>query len=202
MKPLFSTAYMPPIAYMAALAQCNVAAIETKETFPKQTYRNRAEIMTAGGVRILSVPTIRNNYSRTDEVIIDYKERWNAIHVRTIEAAYSASPYYLFYKDELKEILLRRYERLLDLNMELLLWLANKMRIACTLELSDEWHPIINDSFDYRYTFSPKKAYNTNAHKPYYQVFADRIPFTPNLSSIDLLMNLGPEAAEYLKSIS
>jgi hypothetical protein len=50
---LFSTAYFPPISYVAALMLHNQIIIEAKETFPKQTYRNRMEIMTAGGVRTL-----------------------------------------------------------------------------------------------------------------------------------------------------
>ena len=111
MTPLFSTAYLPPIAYVAALSAQSEALIETQETFPKQTYRNRTEIMTAGGVRTLSVPVVRNNHSRTEEVGIDYKERWNVIHLRTIAAAYSASPYYLYYKDDLEKIPLRTADR-------------------------------------------------------------------------------------------
>ena len=55
MTPLFSTAFMPPIAYMATLAKYPEAHIEAKETFPKQTYRNRLEIMTANGVKTLTV---------------------------------------------------------------------------------------------------------------------------------------------------
>lgn len=199
MKPLFSTAYLPPVAYMAALSRCSEAQIETKETFPKQTYRNRAEIMTAGGVRTLSVPTIRSNHSRTDEVLIDYKERWNVIHLRTIEAAYSASPYFLHYRDDLTGIIMKHHERLIDLNMELLLWAMKKMKIRCKIEFTTDWLPPTGEADDMRNVFSPKAPYPADGHKPYYQVFADRIPFTPNLSSLDLLMNLGPESSDYLK---
>ena len=53
MTPLFSTAYFPPIAYVAALMQHTDVLIETQETYPKQTYRNRMNIMTAGGIRTL-----------------------------------------------------------------------------------------------------------------------------------------------------
>ena len=200
MTPLFSTAYLPPIAYVAALSTHREALIEVMETFPKQTYRNRTEIMTAGGVRTLSVPVVRNNHSRTEEVGIDYKERWNIIHLRTIAAAYSASPYYLYYKDELEEILTQRYERLVDLNDALLQWILRTPKSDCQVHHTQEFvkeHPD-----DYRDTFSPKHPYPTDGHKPYYQVFADRLPFTPNLSFLDLLMNLGPESKDYLKSIT
>lgn len=36
---------------------------------------------------------------------------------------------------------------------------------------------------------------------PYYQVWASRFGFTPNLSILDLIFNLGPESPLYLKKI-
>jgi leucyl aminopeptidase (aminopeptidase T) len=202
MKVLFSTAYMPPIAYMATLMKHATNGdelfIEEQETFPKQTYRNRAVIMTANGAKPLSVPVVRRNHSRTEEVLIDYKERWNVIHLRTLEAAYSASPYYLYYKDALEAILMHHYERLVDLNGALLEWLLERLKIGCTITATTDFQVVITDA-DYRNTFSPKVPYPTGNMPPYYQVFADRIPFTANLSIIDLLMNLGPEARSYLE---
>jgi hypothetical protein len=199
MIPVFSTAYLPPIAYVAALMQHDDVLIETKETFPKQTYRNRAEIMTAGGVRTLTVPVIRDNHSRTEEVGIDYKERWNIVHLRTLTAAYSASPYFLYYKDPLEKLLTTRYERLVELNQALLTWILQLLKAGNTITITTDFQK--SYEMDFRNTFSPKHPYPTEGMKEYYQVFSDRIPFTPNLSIIDLLMNLGPEAKDYLKSI-
>ena len=175
--------------------------IDAKETFPKQTYRNRMEIMTAGGVRTLTVPVVRNNHSRTEEVSIDYKERWNIIHLRTLEAAYSASPYYLYYKDGIESLLTRRYGRLLELNSNVLEWLLKQLKTTCTINLTADYSPAIGDPSDYRNLFSPKVPYPTERFTPYYQVFNDRQPFTPNLSILDLLFNLGPESKDYLKRL-
>lgn len=200
MIPVFSTAYLPPIAYVATLVRYPEVYIEAKETFPKQTYRNRADIMTANGVQTLSVPTLRNNHSRTEEVGIDYKERWNITHLRTLAAAYGASPYYLYYKDGLESILTRHYEHIVDLNEDLLNWLLQQLKAKCTLHRTEDF--LKDYKMDFRNTFSPKRPYPTETHKSYYQVFSDRLPFTPNLSIIDLLMSLGPEAKEYLKSIT
>lgn len=200
MTPVFSTAYLPPIAYVAKALQYTELLIESKETFPKQTYRNRAEIMTAGGVRTLTVPVIRDNHSRTEEVGIDYKERWNIIHLRTLAAAYSASPYYLYYKDDLEALLTKRYEKLMELNEAMLKWILRLLKADCRLQRTEDYQKMYEE--DFRNTFSPKHPYPTDGMESYYQVFSDRHPFTPNLSIIDLLMNLGPEAKDYLKRIS
>ena len=199
MNALFSAAYFPPVAWLATARHYDTLYIEAKETYPKQTYRNRMEIMTAGGVKSLTVPVVRNNHSRTEEVLIDQRDRWNVIHLRTITAAYSASPYYLYYRDGIEQLLCRNYATLLDLDIATIKWLLKQYKIENTsTEITTDWQPPTADEHDYRYTFTPKHPYPTGYFKPYYQVFGDRIPFTPNLSALDLLMNLGPEAKDFL----
>ena len=155
MTAVFSTAYLPPIAWVASMMQhTGQVLIEAKETFPKQTYRNRMEIMTAGGIRTLTVPVIRENHSRTEEVGIDYKERWNIIHLRTLSAAYSASPYYLYYKDDLEALLTTRYERLMDLNKALLTWVFRLLKTDLQLQRTESYQR--EYTLDYRNIFSPK----------------------------------------------
>lgn len=213
MSALFSTAYLPPVQYVATLLQHKDIQIETQETFPKQTYRNRALVMTAGGVRPLIVPIIRTNgnHTRTENIAIDYSTRWPVVHIRTLEAAYAASPYFFHYKDLLFATLQQRYDRLIDLNQALLFWLMKCLKTEPVISLTTDWNP--SHPLDFRNTFSPKKIdpIPTNHYQlpasnyqptPYYQVFSDRMPFTPGLSTVDLLFNIGPEALSYLKKIT
>ena len=201
MTPLFSTAFFPPIAYIATLSQYAEAYIEAKETFPKQTYRNRMEIMTAGGVRFLTIPVKRNNHSRTEEVTIDYRDRWNVIHLRTLTAAYSASPYFQYYCDDIESLLMQHYTGLIELNRKTLEWTLRKLGINCLLTDTTDYLPATGATTDFRHTFSPKIPYPTNRFPGYYQVFSDRHPFVPNLSILDLIFNLGPEARDYINKL-
>ena len=242
--PLLSTAYLPSVAYMAVLARHGSVVIEQKETFPKQTFRNRAAIATGNGVLMLNVPVVRpyGNHTRTEQMTLSYNEPWHIRHWRAIVAAYSAAPYFLYYRDELEHILLQRHERLLDLNDALLRYLLKKFKIDCQITYTDTFTPptvppsptdfrtLLTDkhtlphptSFDAPAVpslegvreaggYVPKSSHPTtpplfnsqfsilNSHFPTYpQVFDTRLGFLPNLSAIDLLFNLGPEAKPLL----
>jgi WbqC-like protein family len=54
--PLLSTAYLPPIEYVALIAKSGGCVIEKHEHFIKQTYRNRAVIATGNGPLALIIP--------------------------------------------------------------------------------------------------------------------------------------------------
>lgn len=200
---LFSTAYMPPIAYMAAMMRQTDATIEVKETYSKQTYRNRCTILTANGPLDLTIPVSRpsGNRSRTEEIIISYAEPWNVRHWRAIESAYSASPYFLYYRDGIEQLLKKRHERLVELNTSLTEHLIKTIKGQTQLKLSDDYMPAHSVANDYRNTFSPKRIIPTGCFEEYPQVFEYKYKFQANLSIIDLLFNLGPESRSYLQNI-
>ena len=205
--PLLSTAYLPSVAYMAVLARHGSVAIEQKETFPKQTFRNRAAIATGNGVLMLNVPVVRphGNHTRTEQIILSYNEPWHVRHWRAIVAAYSAAPYFLYYRDELEQILMQRHDRLLDLNDTLLHYLLKKFKINCQITYTDTFTPpsptdlrtLLTDKHTLPILNSQFSIFNSQ-FPSYSQVFDTRLGFLPNLSAIDLLFNLGPEAKQLL----
>lgn len=201
-RALFSTAYLPPVAYMAAMAANDVVDIEVCETYAKQTYRNRCTILTANGPLDLTIPIVRpyGNHTATGEAGISYAEPWNVRHWRAIESAYGASPYFLYYRDGLEKILLTRHERLIDLNQALLAYLLKKMKIATLTELTTDFEPLTGRAGDYRQAFSPKQPPQGMTFQPYPQVFQHKMPFHANMSAIDLLFNLGPESKKHLET--
>lgn len=202
-KPLISTAYLPTVRYMSVLAKYGAAIIEQHETFPKQTFRNRTTIATGNGLMMLNVPVSRpsGNHTTTAEMVVSYHEPWNIRHWRAIASAYNAAPYFLYYKDELEEILMHRYAHLLHLNEALLHYLLKKIKITCQLEYSQTFIRETESYIDLRDSLTAKRDNPDNIYPHYSQVFESRHGFLPNLSVIDLLFNLGPEAKSYLLSI-
>lgn len=202
---LFSTAYFPPITYVAAMLNKQVVVVEQYETFPKQTYRNRAVVATANGLLPLSVPVVRTNgnHTYTKDMDICYNENWAAKHWRAIESAYNSSPYFLYYKDDVEAILNKKHRTLLELNMDILAFVFKKLKVTKEIILSTDFVTAGAgaDIEDYRNRFSPKNKEIIQL-SPYDQVFEDRFGFVPNLSILDLLFNMGPDSLGYLKEVA
>ena len=202
---LFSTAYFPPISYVAAMLNKQVVVVEQYETFPKQTYRNRAVVATANGLLPLSVPVVRTNgnHTYTKDMDICYNENWAAKHWRAIESAYNSSPYFLYYKDDVEAILNKKHRTLLELNMDILAFVFKKLKVTKETILSTDFVVVDAnaDIEDYRNCFSPKNKEIIQL-SPYDQVFEDRFGFVPNLSILDLLFNMGPDSLGYLKEVA
>jgi len=202
--PLFPTAYLPSVRYMAALARYEKVAVEGKETFPKQTYRNRCAIATGNGEQVLSVPVIRpnGNHTRTEEVLISYQEPWNVRHWRAIVSAYNAAPYFLYYRDDFEGLLLGHYDHLVELNKALLCLLTAKTRLSCAVVPTEDFEHPTGQEDDYRDRLCAKHARLSPTLPRYDQVFESRLGFLSDLSVIDLLFNLGPEANAYLRRLA
>lgn len=201
MTPIFPTAYLPSIAYMATLMHYENVIIEQYETFPKQTIRNRAIIITAQGKMPLVVPAIRTNgnHTTTKDIEISYAENWNIQHWRSIETAYNSSPYFLYYKDGIEKIIMAPHRTLLELNTELTQHILKKLKIQCEITLSKDFTKPTSTEEDFRAKFSIKKPCELYSYPIYDQVFGDKLPFYPDTSIIDLIFNLGPDAKHYLE---
>lgn len=201
---LLSTAYFPPIFYFSRIIQSSEVIIEREENFHKQTYRNRCVILGANGTLNLTVP-VQHEESKIKiaDLHIAYHNNWNLIHFRAIESAYRNSPFYDYYIDDFKPFFQKQFGSLLELNSSItdtcLCILGYKGKIIYTKEFVKTEN---TSDFDFRFSITPKKPIYDYEFPEYHQVFIEKYGFIPNLSILDLIFNVGPEAMEYLQSIN
>lgn len=198
---VFSSAYLPPIEYFFQLIKHQNVFIETDESYPKQTYRNRCYILGTNGKQSLSIPVIKvnGNHTKTKDIRISYDLDWRKNHWKSIESAYNSSPFFLYYQDEIRPFYQKKFDFLLDFNMQLIKLIKNILSIQTIIKPTEKFIKEANN--DFRYTISPKieSEFEKNSPKEYFQVFSDKHSFVPNLSIIDLLFNEGPASLDYLK---
>ena len=203
MESLFSTSYLPPISYIAHIRKYTNIYIENFETYSKQTFRNRCEILSANGKLSLSVPVIKSygNHTLTKDIKICYSQAWQRIHWNAICSAYNKSPFFLYYRDFFEPIYLKKHDFLIDLNEELLSIVFKILRSNVFPIATASYIKLNSDADDFREYFDKKMITENLYFMPYYQVFADKHGFIPNLSIIDLLFNLGNDSVDYLNNI-
>ncbi len=201
-KPvLLSTAYLPPVHYVAAMLATGEVIIERHETYPRQTYRNRCEIATANGRLPLTIPVHKphGNRTKTHEILTDTQTNWQVLHWRAIRTAYANSPYFLYYQDELLKIYESNATHLIDFNHHILIAVLALIGIEIPISYTDHFEKQPVGMEDLRTAFSPKRPTSDDSFKIYHQVFAEKHGFISGLSILDLLMNQGGEAIKYLR---
>lgn len=197
MSHIFPTAYLPSIEYVSLFLKTDDASIELFETYQKQSCRTRTNVMTANGVQTLTIPVIKTNgnHTLTKDIEISYKESWQQIHLRCLESAYRKSAYFDYYFPYFEKIYRQKFNTLVELNDFCLKTILKILKVKKDYSFTTDFERITDEN-DYR--VSLPKGTNKIEMKPYYQVFADRHGFIPNLSIVDLLFNEGPNSIHNL----
>lgn len=147
--------------------------------------------------------------------------RWRDLHWNALVSAYESSPYFEFYADDFELIYRTPFTFLVDFNTALQQLVLDLLNLHPDLHVNTQRYIEVEDMalstaaesaplkvasplgaapqpmIDLRERIRPKidPAFDTEfCPTPYYQVFAARHGFLPNLSIVDLLFNMGPES--------
>ena len=257
---LLGIAYFPPVSYFALMADTPVVYFEACENYQKQSWRNRCRIYAADGPQYLNFPVVHEGGTHElpiREIKVDYSTPWVIRTERAIASAYESSAYFDYYKDELFTILDSHPETLFDLDLQIIRFFLQKIRLSVDIRFTEEYLPpasfgpegIPSDAVlpaprvpslfgsqrrtdgipsgsensscsgvqrrpdgipsgpygdDYREVLHPKRPdtvlKDLGLEKPYFQVFARKYGFIPNLSIMDLLFNEGPDSILFLRT--
>jgi len=202
---LLSTAFFGPAYYFRAILHARQVMIEKHEHFIKQTFRNRCIIMAANGPMPLIVPVEhgRRPGQKITDIRIAYHTPWQRNLWKSVFSAYSNSPWFEYYADDIVPFFEKRQTFLFDLNTWITQTMLDLLRINKELSFTGDFECLETPFLNYREKISPKTEIRTfdSAYSPvpYTQVFEDKYPFIPGLSILDLLFCTGPEAAAHLK---
>jgi len=194
---LIELQYLPSIAFFSSLEGKEKLILESNEFFEKQTYRNRAHLLSSQQIEILTVPLQgANKKIKTKEIKIDNSQNWSKKHWRSIQTCYGKSPFFEFFADEFQPIYEKDYLYLWDLNLDLLTICLKITGQKIKITESGSYEKKVSENvMDARSLIHPKKPDFSNQFykpKPYNQSFGNN--FEPHLSVIDLLMNEGPNS--------
>ena len=194
---VLSTAYFPPIEWMAHYVQQKSITLEGHEFYQKQTYRSRALIAGPNGTQILNVP-VKRKVREIQHCFISYDEDWVKGHIKALESAYAKSPFYEVLMPDIAALLKEKPTSLWELNLGTLALFERWLDVDRKWELSKRFE-LEARGLDLR-NLSPKME-STLQFAPYPQVFQEKNGFQNNLSALDLFFNLGRSSWDYLTEL-
>ena len=190
--------YFGPISYWKQIINSNILW-DVHQNYVKQSYRNRTFIHSANGLHKLTIPVKHSKIKFPMlNAEIDNKIAWQKNHWRSIQTAYSSSPFFEFYKDSLEQVYNKKYTYLVKFNFDMIKLVFEWLDIEFKLKLSKEYKVVYDDSLDLRKKIENQK-YSISKNKIYNQVFFEKNGFLNDLSIIDLIFNEGPNSLSYLK---
>ncbi len=191
--------YFPSISHFVAMAHSDQVVFEVEDNFQKQTNRNRMYIYSPNGKQMLNIPVKHSStaHQKTKDVRIETAFGWQKLHFRSLEAAYRSSPFFEYFEDAIEPIFSKRYEFLLDLNLEAIDIVSRCLKMDLSYSETSEYFHEVPDDNDLRFLANGKK--DLSQFEEYTQVFGDRHGFLNNLSILDLLFNEGRHAVDYLR---
>ena len=184
---LLPCCYLAPISHYSAYYRADEVRLEVCDHFSKQTLRNRCWIDSPSGALALTIPVVKpEGKTLMRDVRISDHGNWRHQHWVALESSYRQSPFFEYYADEFAPFYVKRWEFLADFNEELM---------ALVASLLDIKKPVTRTV---TYENSLPLGEDRGESSLYYQVFASRHGFLPDLSIVDLLFNQGPEGVLWL----
>ena len=217
---ILQPSFLPWLGYFKIIQKSDVVVFLDDVQFDKRSWQQKNIIKTVKGPLNLTIPVLTKNKfdQKINEVLIDYKKDFIKKHLTTIKQNYSKSKYFELYFDFIEKIYNQKHKYLFHLNMEFILFfmekifhVQKKIYFSSDLNVKTKKSQLILDiclkfnstqyicasgSKNYLdenafYNKKIKIEYNNYIHPHYKQLYGD---FISNLSSLDLVMNEGPNS--------
>jgi hypothetical protein len=217
--------YLPWLGLLHKIALADAFVSFDDVQYQDRDWNNRNRIKTAAGPLWLTVPVFNKNHYdlKLTEVVIRNDVPWRRKHFKAIQLAYGSAPYAKRYLPYFEELYRREWERLTDLNEDILKFLLAELGIRVhfsrlsemglaskkselVLEMCTRMKAVLYifgaQGRDYADVAAFQEAdvkvvFQDYVHPTYAQVHGF---FVSHLSGVDLLFNHGSDALEILMS--
>jgi len=210
--------YLPHLGFFDKMVRSDIFVIYDDAQFNKREFQHRNRIRIYDGWKWLTVPVIKEEIAIKEIRIINEAQKnkplWSKVHFREIRASYAKTEYFSVYEDELRRIYERSYDKLVDLNMNLIKFLMKAFDIDVKIVYASEFGfktnssqknldlvkavggdvylsgPMGRDYLDMSLFEKKgiKVAFQDFKHPVYKQRYEG---FVPNMAAIDALFNAG-----------
>ena len=194
--------YLAPVSHYRAYNRADEVQLEVCDHFVKQTLRNRCWIDSPNGPLALTVPVVKTEgKALVRDIRISDHGNWRHQHWVALESSYRQSPFFEYYADDFAPFYEKKWDFLADYNEELMSLVASLLDIEKPVTRTKALSPLPlwgSASLPLHRRFKEFPQRGSGEEAPYYQMFASRHGFLPDLSIVDLLFNEGPEGVLWL----
>jgi hypothetical protein len=216
--------YLPWVPYFDKADQADVFVYLDNVSYQKNGVQNRNQIKSSSGAIWLTVPVRAGLGTPIREVRIAGAE-WRKKHLRSIAENYARAAYVERFHAGLKPILERDWDRLADLDIEVIEWMLGELGVTCRrvraseLEAAGTGEELViaickqlgateylsgRGAAEYQ---NPRRfeecgirlRYQSCRAVEYAQCHAN-VGFLPDLSALDLILNCGPQSCATMRA--
>ncbi|MBF0179703.1 MAG: WbqC family protein [Magnetococcales bacterium] len=217
--------YLPWLGFFDQLARSDIFIIYDDVQFDKNGWRNRNRVKTDQGAHWLTVPVRQKGLTGTAirHVEIDNNVPWGKKHLATLAQYYAKAPFAKELLPELETLLTGSWPLLVDLDLAVMQRMCHWLGLRPPSIRSSELHIAGERSerlLQLCLHFGADRYLSGNAAKEYldlarferhgiaveWQEYRHPVypqlhgPFVPYLSTLDLLLNVGPGSLSILRS--
>ncbi len=217
--------YLPWLGFFDKIEVSDLFVIFDDVPYSKKMWYNRNFINGINNKILLSVPVRFKTSDQTKhkDVIIDNSTQWQKKHWKSICVSYSNYPYFQEYADKLEKIYNTKWEKLIDLNLELIFLFLKFLKIKTKIVRASSYlfkgskSDLIVDmckslKFDH-YLFGELgknycdySLFEKNSIKPKFQEYVhpeyqvlNKKNFFKNMSILDLLFYYGEKSKSMIR---
>lgn len=223
---ILQPSYIPWRGYFHQIHKADVFVFYDDVQYDQRGWRNRNRIKSPHGPQWLTVPVAakgaRSGRLPIHHIPIAWDHPWNKKHLETLRRVYTRAPHFERYKDLLDDFYSRQPRSLVDFTIELTIALSGRLGITGTTFLRSSTLPARGSKTDRlisilghlgatHYISGPSARayldeekfrsagigleYMEYRYPEYPQLYP---PFDPQVSILDLMFMVGPEAPDYI----